>query len=187
MSMHSDLMNFIYDEIIKMLAGVTNAPASGAQNVLPLNQWEGAGGLKDIHGDFAFYFAKPRNDDFNKQMDVRIVPTEDPATITRETKYNREFRLDLIFTGDDAYEWADTLRRMLFDPEITADFASQGISLVATVDEADFAPEPVGQQWLQRYDLHADFNQLIISQSSITTVGTADIVIINEDGEETNA
>lgn len=184
MSVKSVMMDFFYDEIIKMLVGVTNAPAAGAQNIIPLYQPEGAGGIKDVHPDVVFYNLVFRDDGYNKQIEATISGNDDPALTTSTTKYNREFQLQFFCCGDNAFEWADTLRIMLFDRNITEDFAGQGMSLITAVREPDYAPESINQQWLERYDLRADFNHLVIKQSTIPAIAFADVIIESKNGVE---
>lgn len=182
MSKYSVFMDFIYDETIKMLANVTNAPVTGSQYVLPFYSPKGPVGIKDVNTDTVFYNVVYRDDETNKQMDTEFNVNSDPTVGTYKTTYNRTFRVDWMFCGDDSFEWADTLRLMLFDLSIRSDFASKGISLITDVPEARFAPETIGQKWLHRYDLSVEFNQLVTYQTTIPAISEADVIIETEKG-----
>jgi len=184
MNLSSRLKDFVFDETIKMLAGATNAPTQDKQNVLPLYGPENAAGIKNVHADVVFYNITYRGDPNNKQMDVTTNSNIDPTLATYKTKYNRTMRINWVFCGDDSMEWADTLRLMLFDLSIRTDFAAQGMSLIPDVEEALFVPEIIGQKWLHRYDLYADFNQLVTNQTTIPAIAKADVIIESEKGVE---
>jgi|GEM_PF-2666968 len=187
MSMYNNLMDFVCDETVKMLAGTTNAPTLGpggkSTSVLPFYSPEGAAGIKDVYTDLVFYRITFRDDPTNKQFDAIYTSNTNPALSTYTKKYNRTMRIDWGFCGNNAMEWADTLRIMLFDPSIRVDFATKGMSLIPEVEEAVFVPELIGQQWLHRYDLTADFNQLVIKQTTIPAIATADIIIVTDKGD----
>jgi hypothetical protein len=184
-------MDFTKSTTIAMLADATNAPVytfnddgskNDPQNVAPLDYVDSLGVLKDPHLDYVFYLISFDNENINRQMDVKITPTGDPDIFNRTTVYVRNLKIDWQFYGDDAMEWADTLRMMLYDPVIGTLFAAQEISLIPAIDEAVFIPEKINTQWFHRYDLSARFNQKATLQSPVQVFESGSIEIIDNEG-----
>jgi hypothetical protein len=189
-------MTFVNGLTVTMLANATNAPVRTSttvgsvtttkdpQNVLPLYYPEAPAGIDSPHTDYVFYLLQFTDSPINRQIDVVHSGATDTSLIDRTTKYVRNLRISWQCYGDDAFEWADTLRIMLFDPTIKNLFAAQGISLVTDVPAPVFIPEPIGGQWFHRYDINADFNQLVTAASTVSAVASAEVIIESEKGVE---
>ena len=183
MSLHSDLMDFDYDLTCRALDLDSTA---NLQNMLPLSYADSPAGLKDPHADYVFYIVQFDDTGINKQIDDITAPNTNEALITRKIQYVRNLRFIWQIYGDDGAEWADTLRIMLFDPDIQAMLTEQGISLITDVPEAiGPLPEAIGQQWYRRYDLYAKFNQLVTRETTVPALASTNIIIETEKGVET--
>lgn len=58
------------------------------------------------------------------------------------------------------------------------------MSLVTDVPEPVFIPELLGTQWYKRYDLYADFNQLVTENKEIDLAASARVVVKTDEGIE---
>jgi hypothetical protein len=195
-SMYQGLMTFVNGLTITMLAGATNAPVrttttvggvtttKDPQNVLPAYHPKAPAGIRDPSSDYVFYLVQFTDSPINRQIDVIHSSGTDTSLIDRTIKYVRNLRISWQCYGDDAFEWADTLRIMLFDPTIKELFAAQGISLITDVSEPVFIPEPINGQWFHRYDISAEFNQLVTRTTTVSAVASADVIIETEKGVE---
>jgi hypothetical protein len=181
MSLHDTLMDLVYDVTVLALGLDSD---SNPQNILPMNPMNSPAGLTDPSNDFAFYRITLTDDQYNRQMDVtNDGDAGDPTTINRTTKYVRPLRIKWMCYGVDAMEYSDTIRIMLYDPAVKALLAAQGITLVPNIPSPQPAWEPKGGQWYQRYDLHADFYQLVTLQSEIPVIASDEVIIYDEKGE----
>jgi len=188
-------MDFLFTETIKMLAGATNAPVlvtktfggiarQVCENVLPFYQPAGAGGLKNVHDDVVFFNVTYTDDPYNKQVESVYDGNVDNALTTVSMQFTRALRVSWTCCGDNCYEWAERLRIMLFDADVRTDFAAQNISLIPTVNEPEFAPEILGQEWLHRYDLFANFYQSASLVKTQPAVYAARVIIETSEGVE---
>lgn len=183
MSLFDDLMDFNFDLTCKAL---DIDPATQPQNILPLSYPDSPAGLKNPHADCVFYLVQFDDAGINRQIDDITAPNADETLVTRKIQYVRNLRFIWQLYGDDGAEWGDTLRIMLFDPDIQTLLAKQGISLITDVpDPVGPIPEKIGQQWYKRYDLYAKFNQLVTKETTLPAVASADVVIVTEKGVET--
>jgi hypothetical protein len=197
MSLYDSLMDFVFDETIKMLAGATNAPVpvrtyDGAGNVtstqcpsvLPMDQPFGVSGLKNAHGSVVFYNVTYVDDPYNRQVETVLEPNADRSLTTLAIRSTRALRVFWACCGADGFVWADRLRLMLFDTAIRADFATKGMAIIPNVAEPVFAPEMIGQEWLHRYDLTATFYQEANLVKTSPAVDVTTIIIQSEQGVE---
>ena len=155
------------------------------QNIRPLEYPDSPAGLRTPHDDIVFYIVQFDDAGINRQIDDITAPNTDETLVTRKIQYCRNLRFIWQIYGDDGFEWADTLRIMLFDPDIQTMLKEKGISLVTDVPQAVYIPEPVGQQWYKRYDLYAKFNQLVTKETTLPAVASANVIIVTEKGVET--
>lgn len=179
MSLFKDLMDFVYDITCTMLGlDLTAKP----QNIMPLSSPDSPAGLTDPHSDFVFYLVQFDDTDINRQIDDITVENSNPALTTKRIQYVRNLRIIWQIYGDDGFEWADTIRTMLFDTDIQQLFAEQGISLITDVPEPIYFPEKINQHWYMRNDFSAKFNQLVTKESNVPAVSGTDIIIEDEKG-----
>ena len=179
MSLYNKLMDLVYD--VTCAALELNSDTS-PQNILPLNYTESPAGLKDPHKNYVFYAVQFEGENINRQLDDLTVANTNPALTTRRVRYVRNLRIIWQTYGDDGFEWADTLRIMLFDSTIQQMFAVQGISLITDVSEPVYIPEKIGQQWYKRYDFSAKFNQLVTKETNVPAVSGTEIIVVDEKG-----
>jgi hypothetical protein len=177
MSLYSGLMDLVYD-ITTTALGL----GSNAQNVVPLYDPESVGVLKDPKRNYVFYLVQFTDDAINKQIDVVSEANPNNTLVTKKIKYVRNLRFAWQFYGDDGFEWADSLRMRLFDSDIKTLLANSGISIVTSVNEPVFIPEPIGNQWYKRYDLTAKFNQLVIRETTESAIANATVYIETDEG-----
>jgi hypothetical protein len=71
---------------------------------------------------------------------------------------------------------------MLFDPDIQALLASQGISLITHIPAPIFIPEAINGYWYHRYDVSARFNQLVTYQKPIPIINSTNITLEDAKG-----
>ena len=176
----------LYDDLMELARVVTCTilglnPDDQPQNIVPLDLTDSPGFLTDPHSDFVFYNVLFDNQDINRQVDT-TVEDESPVTLSKKTQYVRNLRIVWQTYGDDGFEWADKIRIKLFSSEIQALIAAKGISLITDVPEAQYIPEKIGQQWYKRYDLYANFNQLVTMEETVSAVASAEIDIVDEKG-----
>lgn len=178
MSLFKELMDLVYDVTVMMLE---IDPATKPQNILPLSYVESPAGLKDPHSDFVFYMVQFDNQNINRQIDTTIEDAS-PVTLSKKTSYVRNLRIIWQTYGDDGFEWADKIRIRLFGEDVRALLSAKGISLITDVREAQYIPEKIGQQWYKRYDLYANFNQLVTMEETVSAIAGAEIDIVDEKG-----
>lgn len=181
------LMDFTKKTTIAMLADATNAPKytsnedgtiDDPQNIAPLDYSQSVGVIKDPNSDYCLYMISfLPGENISKQIDVST-----DGNSNRVTKYVRNLKIDWQCYGDDGMEWADTLRIMLFSPDIKALFAAQGISLIPENGWPVYIPEMKGKQWYHRYDLTAKFNQLVTRQKVTQIITSPNITIEDSKG-----
>lgn len=152
-------------------------PTTNPQNILPAYDPDSAAGVRDAHSDVVFYSLTFTDEPISRQHDVS---TDDEGN--RIVKYVRNLRIEWVCYGDDSFEWADTIRIMFFDPDILAEFAAQGITLITDVPAPTFVPEPKGNEWYLRYDVSARFNQLVTRQAPQPTIDSLDITLMDDKG-----
>ena len=179
MSLFDGLMNFTYKTTCAML-GLDLTTQQ--ENIMPLDLEDSPGSLENPNSDYVFYMVQFDDADINRQIDDLTVPNDNPALTTKRIQYVRSLRINWQTYGDDGFEWADTIRTMLFDRDIQALFAAQGISLVTDVPEPVYIPEKIGQQWYKRYDVSAKFNQLVTKESNVPAISGAEILLEDEKG-----
>lgn len=179
MSLFKDLMNFDCRITCTML-GLD--PNTHPQNILPLSNADSPAGLKDPHSNYVFYLVQFDDADINRQIDDITIENSNPALTTKRIQYVRNLRFIWQIYGDDGFEWADTIRIMLFDNDIKALFAEKGISLITDVPEPVYFPEKISQHWYKRNDLSAKFNQLVTRESAVPAVSGTDIILEDEKG-----
>lgn len=178
MSLFNDLMELARVITCTML---DLNPSDQPQNIVPLTLTESPGFLTDPHSDFVFYLVQFDNQDINRQIDTTIEDAS-PVTLSKKTSYVRNLRIIWQTYGDDGFEWADKIRIRLFGEDVRALLAAKGISLITDVREAQYIPEKIGQQWYKRYDLYANFNQLVTMEETVSAIASAEIDIVDEKG-----
>jgi hypothetical protein len=176
-TLYQTLMGTIYDITVAALSLDTDT-----QYVVPLYATESVGGLEDPFTDCVYFSVQFDDDQINRQIDVVYEENSNSSLTTRIQKYVRVLRIDWQFYGSDALERSDTLRIRLFDDDIKELFKAQNISLITDVPEPVFVPEMFNQQVYRRYDMTARFNQLVIQETTIDAVASADVVIETEKG-----
>lgn len=180
-SLRDGLMDFLYDQTCLMIGA---DPSTNPQYALPLNSRADAAGLKDNSEDYVFSNIKTTDYGINRQMDISVDgPLDADGNATKTVSYVRTLRFYWELYGPDSFEWADKIRLALMtDDTIKTNFDAQGLSLVTDIAEPVFLPDPINLQWYERWDLQADFNQLVIAQSQVPVINSTEIVIETEKG-----
>lgn len=156
-------------------------PKTNPQNIRPLNPVPNPAALKDPHADMIFYLVQFGDAPINRQIDV-ITEVKGTGTVTKNVKHVRSLTLNWQIYGDNGMENADKIRIGLMNPDIQAMFENKNISLIPDIAEPVYVPELIGTQWYSRYNLSANFNQLVIDTSTLSTIASADVVIETEKG-----
>jgi len=177
MSLYKTLMDLLYDITVTALDLDSNS-----QNVVPIENYESVGGLRNPAQNFIFYGIQTTDDAINKQVDVIATTGTNEAIAYQKVQYVRNLRFTWHFYGDDGFEWADTMRVRLFDTDIRTMLSDLGITMVTNVPEAFYVPELIGGQWYKRYDLTATFNQLVTRTNELPAIALATVYIETEEG-----
>ena len=180
MSLFNDLMWTQFNITCAMLG---YDPTSYPQFIRPLDYTESPAGLKDPHTNMVFYIVQFTDEDINRQVDTIYSGNTDPALVSKKVKYCRNLRMIWQTYGDDGFEWADKIRiNLLTSDDVHNILKQQGMSLIPDVSEPMYIPESIGEQWYKRYDLYADFNQLVVLEDTLPAVSGTDIIIETEKG-----
>ncbi len=178
MSLYQDLMDLAYAVTCTTL---DLDPADKPQNIIPFDLTDDSGLLTDPHSDVVLYNVQFDNRDSNRQIDT-TVEDKSPVSLNRQIRYVQSLRILWQVYGDDGFEWADRIRIKLFSPDVQALLAAKGISLIPDVQEAQYVPEKVGQQWYRRYDLNAGFNRLVTMEETVPAVASTEINVLDKKG-----
>lgn len=182
MGTKTTLMDFVYDQTIKILDLDANSQA-----VLPLYSPESPAGLEDNHTDIIFYNIQPYDDGINKQIDV-VGGTITDGYISQSVSYVRTWEIEWQIYGDSSFDNADKIRLALYnDSNINDDFEGLGLSIIPSIQAPVYVPEDINNQWFQRYDLRVKINELVTVQGQAPIINNAQIEIVTEDGRITSA
>ncbi len=173
-----DLMDLVFYVTCQIL-GID--ASKNPQNIRPLYPVPNPAALRNPHNDMVFYLAQFGDAPINRQIDVT---TEGAGTdtITQITKHVRSLTFNWQLYGDNGMENADKIRIGLMRPDVQNMLEQNNISLIPDIPEPVYVPELIGMQWYSRYDLSANFNQLVIDTSTLSTIASADVVIETEKG-----
>lgn len=180
MSLKSTLMDFVYDETCLML-GLDNSKPGSVTNVYPLNSPFNAAGLKKNDTDYVLYLISPTDYGINRQVDIDCIVVN--GQTVQRVKQVKTWRLNWEFYGPDAAERADSVRlALLSDSARKDDFAVQGMSLITDIPAPQYVPDAINMQWFERYDLYADFNQLVVTTSPTVEIDSTSITLEDDKG-----
>lgn len=180
MSLFMDLMEVAYEATCTALGIDYKA---NPQNIRPLNYTDSPAALNKPDEDLAYYLVEFGDSPLNRQIDVEYGKFGDKTT-EKKTHRCRNIRIIWQTYGGNGFENADKIRERLFDDDIREIFRSAGMSLVTDVPEPVFIPELLGTQWYKRYDLYADFNQLVTENKEIDLAASARVVVKTDEGIE---
>jgi len=141
----------------------------------------GAPGWK-ITEDIAFIRVAPVNDPFAQQIETGYQVDGPNPDLLAERSYNRVHSVQWILYGPSSLDNADILRSNLFTESTKSTLKANNLSLVTEVPVPQRFPESFNGQWWERADLSARFNELVIRKSTVSTIESANITVVTDDG-----
>ena len=119
-------------------------------------------------------YSFPRN---VKQTEILDSHGLDTKTLNRATEYTRIVEVSFIAYGPNSLENSRLIKDALYDDEDDK-LAVEHLYLVADENELTRVPELWQSQWWERVDYTARFNEEVVVNKTIGTIGSADIELI---------
>lgn len=92
--------------------------------------------------------------------------------------YSAGIRVGWTLYGPNAYDRAGVLWSQLFSNDAKDTFASSNLALILDVPQPIRTPELFNGQWFNRATLYANFNELVIRNSTVPYLQTPDVQVI---------
>ncbi|SFU71103.1 phage neck terminator protein [Alicyclobacillus macrosporangiidus] len=130
-----------------------------------------------ITDDVCFVLVTYVDNPITRQIERSYSPL-DPDNANMAHSYIDSVRVSWTLYGPNAFERADIIRAALFQPSTTDTLAANNLGLVTDVPMPIRVPELFNGQWWSRATLYADFNQLVIRQTSVPYITGSDVRIV---------
>jgi len=134
-----------------------------------------------INDDIAFIRVIEVDDDYNRIRDVSNTTNND-GTINQAMGYTRVLQVDFTVVGPNSFDNAAILKdQMLYDETLP----NSNLYLIPDIPAPMRAPELFDGQWWPRTDITMKFNELIIRNTTISSVDNVVITTQNNVSNET--
>ncbi|MGO4496420.1 hypothetical protein AB4114_11040 [Paenibacillus sp. 2RAB27] len=127
--------------------------------------------------DVAFIMLGYDDDAITQQQETSYIGTDSTGIIT-ETASTQVIRVNWNCYGPNSFDDMGKIRRGLYKPEITEFLAVNNLALILNVPMPVRFPELYGGQWWERTTFYARFNELVVIRSSVPSIDSADVQII---------
>ena len=107
--------------------------------------------------------------------------------INQITSYTRVIRLGMILYGPNSFDRAQTIRDQIYYQQNHDLLAQNNLYLVPDIRAPRRFPEFFQSQWWERTDLAMTFNNLVVRNLAVQTVGSQQITIQTDDITQTIA
>jgi hypothetical protein len=134
-----------------------------------------------ITEDICFLRVTEEDDAINRQRESDLTYV-DALNLNEATRYTRVIALNLIFYGPNSWDNAQTVRDKIFRERYLSELATEKIYLIPDIKSPNRVPESFQSRWWERVDLEIRFNEGIVKNQDIGTIGSAKILVYNKDG-----
>lgn len=129
-----------------------------------------------ITEDVCFIQMTPVDDNYGHYVQTELVPI-DGNTATVNRTYTDGVRVEWTFYGPNALNNARLIWARLFTDSVKSTLQENNLALVADVPKPIRAPENYNGEWWNRATVYANFNELVIRQSTVSYLQSADIQV----------
>ena len=180
-------LNILFQEMIIAMLGYTKtgSPAAYAEAAYKAVRvaWptEGAPAWK-ITDDVACIRVVEDDHAINREREDEYENIDDGLTLNEATSYTRVLNLFIAFYGPSSFEHAQEVRDCLFKNVYRQYLAEYSIYLVPDIVAPRRAPEPFQGQWWERTDLELRFNEKVVKNDEINSIGSAEVAVYDRNG-----
>jgi len=129
-----------------------------------------------ISQDICFISITPTDNTYTRQLQTDYTEL-DANNANSNLTYTMGIRVAWTLYGPNAADNVDVIRSGLFLDSTLSTLSANNIALVTDVPVAIRTPELFNGQWFNRASLYANFNELVIRQSSIAYLQTANVQV----------
>lgn len=104
--------------------------------------------------------------------------------VTKITNYTRVWEVYFTVYGPNSFDNARKIRSRLFDQDIHDQFAQSQLYWVTDPPAPRRVPEFKDEQWWERVDFTARFNEFVTETYTAPVVQSAEIIVLNEEDAE---
>src|ERR1035437_5586657 len=101
-----------------------------------------------------------------------------PTTLNEAASYTRTLHVNWIFYGPDAWDAAKDVRNAMYTQAIRDQLAQSNIYVIPKFPPAKRMPELFQGMWYERYDLDIKFNELVVINTDVNYIESAEIVVM---------
>ncbi|WP_321993225.1 phage neck terminator protein [Clostridium butyricum] len=137
----------------------------------------GAPGWK-INDDICFLRITPVDDSMTRQLNICYDPVKNNEAYTKkQVGYTRVHKINWTLYGPNSYDNADIIRHLIFDNNYMKKFKEKNLFLITDVPMPTRLPELYNNQWWERTDFSATFNEGVTRISEVPYITSAEIVL----------
>lgn len=130
-----------------------------------------------ITDDVCFLLVRYADDPYTRQIMTEYSPADAWDAYVNAT-YTLVVEVTWNLYGPNSFDYADVIRASLFQDATTAALAQHHLALITEVAMPQRVPELFDGQWWNRCVLSAKFNQLVVRQSTVPYLQTANIQVL---------
>lgn len=133
-----------------------------------------------INEDIVFLRVTPIDDRQARLLNIIYNKNEeDNEYLKQKTGYTRVHKIDWCFYGPSSYDNADLIRYSILEPHLYKDtFKSKNLFIITDVQMPTRLPELCNNQWWERTDFSATFNEAVIRESKMPYIKSAEIKLV---------
>jgi len=147
-------------------------PSNPYYNVRLAWPTEGAPAWK-INEDICFLQCIELDDEYNRQRERKF----DLANSNQATSCTRVMQVSYIFYGPNSFKNAKTIKDNIFYQTNHDTLVSNNLFLIPSIPAATRSPELFEGQWWERTNMIMKFNELIVSNTTIESITSAEIIV----------
>lgn len=135
--------------------------------------WPGDGApVWELSSDVCFLLLRYNDDPITRMMETQYTQS-DPNNANANLAYTDVIRVEWNLYGPNSFDHVDLIRANLFMNSTTTTLAASNVALVTDVPMPIRVPELRNGQWVNRATFYANFNELVIRQTTVPYIQTA--------------
>ena len=129
-----------------------------------------------ISEDIVFLRITPIDDKMARQLNIIYDPNKSDITMAdKKTGYTRVHKVDWTLYGPNSYDNPDIIRISIFDSNLMMEMQKKNLALITDVSMPARIPELYNNQWWERTDFSATFNEAVIREKQVPYILSTDI------------
>lgn len=132
-----------------------------------------------ITDDVCFVAVTPSDNSYTRQLQTDYTEL-DANNANANLTYTAGVRVGWTLYGPSASDRADLIRASLFFASTTSALISNNLALITDVPMPIRQPELFNGEWWNRATLYANFNELVIRQSTVPYIQTANVQVLQD-------